>query len=119
MEFYMNYYDNYNKIIVFDFRMFEGGVGDYIKYFIQMLKRQMRNGVNIDWNKKKHQFGGSECGVYSMNFIIESIKGNKLPDIENKKISDYSVNVLRNYFYRPPKKSKDISIIKIGGKDKK
>lgn len=92
---------------------------DYIKYFIQMLKRQMRNGVNIDWNKKKHQFGGSECGVYSMNFIIESIKGNKLPDIENKKISDYSVNVLRNYFYRPPKKSKDISIIKIGGKDKK
>jgi hypothetical protein len=92
---------------------------DYIKYFIQMLKRQMRNGVVIDWNKKKHQYGGSECGVYSMNFIIESIKGNKLSDIENKTISDYSVNVLRNYFYRPPKKANDLKTIKVGGKTKK
>jgi hypothetical protein len=92
---------------------------DYIKYFIEMLKRQMRSGVVIDWNKKKHQFGGSECGIYSMNFIIESIKGNKLSEIENKKISDYSVNVLRNYFYRPSKKMNDLKTIKVGGKDKK
>lgn len=92
---------------------------DYIKYFIGMLKRQMRSGVVIDWNKKKHQFGGSECGVYSMNFIIESIKGNKLSEIERKRISDYSVNILRNYFYRPPKNTNDLIIIKVGGKTKK
>ena len=92
---------------------------DYIKYFIEMLKRQMKSGVVIDWNKKKHQYGGSECGVYSMNFIIESIKGNKLSDLENKKISDYSVNILRNYFYRPAKKTNDLKTIKVGGKDKK
>ena len=92
---------------------------DYIKYFIGMLKRQMRSGVVIDWNKKKHQFGGSECGVYSMNFIIESIKGNKLSEIEKKTISDYSVNVLRNYFYRPPKNTNDLKTIKVGGKTKK
>jgi hypothetical protein len=92
---------------------------DYIKYFMEMLKRQMRSGVAIDWNKRKHQFGGSECGVYSMNFIIESIKGNKLSDIEKKTISDYSVNVLRNYFYRPPKKTNDLKTIKVGGKTKK
>ena len=54
-----------------------------------------------------------------MNFIIESIKGNKLEEIENKRISDYSVNILRNYFYRPSKKTKDLNIIKVGGKDKK
>jgi hypothetical protein len=92
---------------------------DYIKYFMEMLKRQMRSGVVIDWNKKKHQFGGSECGVYSMNFIIESIKGNKLSEIEKKTISDYSVNVLRNYFYRPPKNTNDLKTIKVGGKTKK
>ena len=92
---------------------------DYIKYFIEMLKRQMRNGVHIDWNKKKHQFGGSECGVYSMNFIIESIKGNKLAEIEKKTITDNSVNVLRNYFYRPSKNENDLKIIKVGGKTKK
>ena len=92
---------------------------DYIKYFMGMLKRQMRSDVSIDWNKKKHQFGGTECGVYSMNFIIESIKGNKLSDIEKKTISDYSVNVLRNYFYRPPKNTNDLKTIKVGGKTKK
>ena len=92
---------------------------EYIKYFMEMLRRQMGNNVIMDWNKKKHQFGGTECGVYSMNFIIESIKGKKLKDFENKKISDFSVNVLRNYFYRPSKKTSDIKILKIGGKDKK
>ena len=92
---------------------------DYIKYFIQMLKRQMKSGVVVEWNKKKHQFGGSECGVYSMNFIIESIKGNKLSDLENKNISDYSVNILRKYFYRPSKRTNDLKTIKVGGKDKK
>jgi hypothetical protein len=54
-----------------------------------------------------------------MNFIIESIKGNKLSEIENKNINDNSVNVLRNYFYRPSKKTNDLKIIKVGGKTKK
>jgi hypothetical protein len=79
----------------------------------------MKNGVVMDWNKKKHQFGGSECGVYSMNFIIESIKGNKLSELEGKPINDYSVNVLRNYLYRPSKKNNDLKTIKVGGKNKK
>ena len=49
MEFYMNYYDNYNKIIVFDFRMFEGGVGDYIKYFIYLLELCIRNNIRLHY----------------------------------------------------------------------
>ena len=55
-------------------------------------------------NKKRHQYGGSECGMYSMNFLIESLKGKTLMDIENKVITDREVNLLRNYLYRPPKK---------------
>jgi len=89
-----------------------------IKYFINMvgIKLNKLNGKNIyEYNKKRHQYGGSECGMYSMNFIIESLKGQTIKDFENKVITDREVNILRNYLYRPPKKIES----HIGGKDEK
>lgn len=80
----------------------------YIKFFIDMLERNLskinENKITYNYNKKKHQFGGSECGIYSMNFIIESLKGKTMDDFQKKKIDDFSINILRNYLYRPPKK---------------
>lgn len=90
---------------------------DYIKYFINMLARQFEK-VEVNYNKKKHQFGGSECGIYSMNFIIESLKGKTMADFQKKNIKDFSVNILRNYFYRPPRRVSDSVALKIGGKRK-
>lgn len=78
-----------------------------IKYFINMvgIKLNQLNGKHVyEYNKKRHQYGGSECGMYSMNFLIESLKGKTLTDIENKAITDRDVNLLRSYLYRPPKK---------------
>jgi len=78
-----------------------------IKYFINIvgIKLNQLNGKHVyEYNKKRHQYGGSECGMYSMNFLIESLKGKTLMDIENKSITDREVNLLRNYLYRPPKK---------------
>ena len=75
-----------------------------IKNFaIDLQKKYADEGVdmNIEINKRKHQYGGSECGIYSMNFIIECLKGKTLKDFQNKKISDFSVNILRDYLYRP------------------
>jgi len=94
---------------------------EYIRYFINMLKSSL-NTINKDkilynYNRKKHQFGGSECGIYSMNFIIESLKGKTMEDLQKKDITDYSVNVLREYFYRPPKKKDGLDITRIGGKN--
>ena len=95
----------------------------YIKYFIEMLKRSLMsiNGGKIEYNynRKKHQFGGSECGIYSMNFLVESLKGKKMDDFQKKSINDYSVNILRDYFYRPPKSDKNLKVSRIGGKNKK
>jgi hypothetical protein len=73
-----------------------------------------------EYNKKRHQYGGSECGMYSMNFLIESLKGKTLMDIEKKSITDRDVNLLRNYLYRPPKKMESHigGQIKGGGKKK-
>jgi hypothetical protein len=96
-----------------------------IKYFINMIgiKLNQLNGKHVyEYNKKRHQYGGSECGVYSMNFLIESLKGKTLIDIENKAITDREVNILRNYLYRPPKKMESYIGGQIrggGGKKKK
>jgi len=76
---------------------------EYIKYFINMVGIKLGNHT-YEYNKKRHQYGGSECGMYSMNFLIESLKGKTLKDIEKKAITDREVNLLRSYLYRPPKK---------------
>lgn len=95
---------------------------EYIKYFIEMLKRSLRTinneGIKYEYNRKKHQYGGSECGIYSMNFIVECLKGKKMKDFQEKNITDFSVNILRDYFYRPPRIEKNLNEIKIGGKNK-
>jgi hypothetical protein len=91
---------------------------EYIKYFINMIgiKLNQLNGKHeYQYNKKRHQYGGSECGMYSMNFLIESLKGKTLKDFEIKQITDREVNLLRNYLYRPPKKKESY----IGGKEEK
>jgi len=93
-----------------------------IKYFINMvgIKLNQLNGNHVyEYNKKRHQYGGSECGMYSMNFLIESLKGKTLKDIESKAITDREVNLLRNYLYRPPKKMESYIGGKTGGGKKK
>ena len=83
------------------------------------IKLNQLNGKHIyEYNKKRHQYGGSECGMYSMNFLIESLKGKSLMDIENKAITDREVNLLRNYLYRPPKKIESYIGGQTGGKKK-
>lgn len=93
-----------------------------IKYFINMvgIKLNQLNGKHVyEYNKKRHQYGGSECGMYSMNFLIESLKGKTLKDIEQKVITDREVNLLRNYLYRPPKKMESHIGGQIKGEGKK
>ena len=59
-------------------------------------------GINIRKviNKKRHQFGGSECGVYSMHYLIERLKGVKHSKIIRRKIPDKLMNDMRKYLYR-------------------
>jgi hypothetical protein len=89
-----------------------------IKYFINMIGIKLGKHV-YEYNKKRHQYGGSECGMYSMNFLIESLKGKTLKDIENKVITDREVNLLRSYLYRPPKKMESHIGGQTGGRGKK
>jgi hypothetical protein len=50
-------------------------------------------------NKTKHQQGGSECGMYSLNFIISLLEGKPLDNLTETRIPDAHVNKLRPIFF--------------------
>lgn len=76
---------------------------DLIKKFLISTADKIfdvKGNVKVETNIKRHQFGGSECGIYSMNFILECLKEKALEDIVSKNISDKAMNELRKYLYR-------------------
>lgn len=50
---------------------------------------------------KKHQKGNNECGMYSLYFILERIRGRSMTDINRKRIPDSDMNDFRSALFRP------------------
>lgn len=65
----------------------------------QTIKR-LKDRVDYDYNKKRHQYGNSECGIYSQNYIIQRLKGKTLNEVTKKPIPDKIMNEMRKYLYR-------------------
>ena len=87
----INYYDSYGSLPT-----------NLISKFIKKLSdNYLKNNLKtkLIYNDKRHQFGGSECGMYSMNFILERLYGNTMYNISSRKISDKSMNELRKKLY--------------------
>lgn len=47
MEDYLNQYDSFTKIIVYDFKKGDGGIGDCIKFFMHTLNLCMKHNVKL------------------------------------------------------------------------
>lgn len=50
------------------------------------------------YNRNRYQYGGSECGVFSMYYIIEKLHGK---DVINNMPTDELMTRMRKYLYRP------------------
>lgn len=75
-----------------------------ISKFMRRLANYCKNNMGIKnviatHNKVRHQYGGSECGVYSINFIIRMLKGDTFEDICNSKTSDETINKCRKIYF--------------------
>tara|TARA_B110000208_G_scaffold191059_2_gene256688 strand:+ start:412 stop:1335 length:924 start_codon:yes stop_codon:yes gene_type:complete len=55
---------------------------------------------NIDYNRNRNQYKNTECGVYSINFIVQLLNGKKFKEIIDNPISDEEINKLRKKYYR-------------------
>ena len=73
-----------------------------IKKFMDNMKTKLekeKQTIQI-YNDKRHQYGHSECGVYSMNYILERLKGKSPYQLTKKIIKDSIMNEMRKYLYR-------------------
>ena len=85
---------NLNKDIIGYWDSYGYKPPDEVCVLMKKLKIQSKkNGFNpkIKINKIRHQFKGTECGVYSMHFIIEQLKGRNYNEITQNVINDDSM----------------------------
>lgn len=87
------YFDSYGIIPDKRIRVFVRRICDFIK-------KDMGKKVTVDYNKVRHQYENSECGVYSMNFIIRSLRGAGFEEITQNKVHDRTINKCRNIYFK-------------------
>ena len=74
-----------------------------VKKFIKKIQKQANTLGKGPYkeivNKRRHQFSESECGMYSLYFIIEMIKGHSFNKFLKKRIKDnYMIKLRKIYF---------------------
>ena len=74
------------------------------QYYLKHLNKNKT--IEIYSNDTRFQFGNSECGVFSMYFIISNLQG-KLK-MNNDNVNDDVMNQLRSKYYRPPSTSREV-----------
>ena len=96
------YIDNKNNEINY-FDSYGGIPTPLIRKFIERISDQYeKNNITpiVIFNDKRYQYKKSECGMYSMNFILERLNGKTMYDIYKMKIPDDHMISLRNILYK-------------------
>jgi len=91
--------DNVNKTIEY-FDSVGRKPNKNIDKFISIVKRHFKNYKYL-FNDIKHQNENSECGTYSIYYIIKRLKGDNFESINKTDLSDKKMNKLRDIFFRP------------------
>ena len=73
-------------------------IHDFIKKCITQMKDI---GVNMKYqvNERRHQYGGSECGVYSCYYLIKSLEGKTLKQFSARRVADRKMNQMRKQLF--------------------
>jgi hypothetical protein len=73
-----------------------------INKFVKMVIKQAKN-LNENYELKvitqRHQYSQSECGMYSLYFIIEMLKDKHFSYFQTNKIPDKKMIALRNKYF--------------------
>lgn len=87
------YYDSYGTAP-------EKRIQKLLKRFESMCKNLGKSNTVVTHNKTRHQYGNSECGVFSMDFIIRLLEGETFEEVcVKKKPSDKTINQKRNVYF--------------------
>ena len=83
-------FDKINKIYYFDSTGYSepAEVTNLMNKLKNQAKDKLNKDVELHVNVKRHQYKNTECGVYSVNFILNLLKGKKYEDIIENVITD-------------------------------
>lgn len=87
------YFDSYGSAV-------PKRIQKYMDKFVQYFESKYNKECDSNHNKLRHQFGNSECGLYSINFILKMLEGDSFNKLTTNKISDDDVNKLRTVVFR-------------------
>jgi len=63
-------------------------------------KNYIEEKINVEYNKIRHQYKHSECGVYSVNFILRLLNGDSFEKICTNPVPDDDMKKCRNVYFR-------------------
>lgn len=66
--------------------------------FLQSIGKNVDD-IRVDYNKVQHQHGNSECGVYSMNFLIRMVRGDDFDSLCKNPTPDKNINKCRKVYF--------------------
>jgi hypothetical protein len=67
---------------------------------LKQINNLIGGGFDIRYNHIQHQFNNSECGVYSINFIIRLVGGESFDSVINNITKDEEMNANRKIYFR-------------------
>jgi hypothetical protein len=82
--------------------------------------KQAANKFQADHNRVRRQFKNTECGLFSMHFLISCLSSNRdFSQVCESMGSDEEVHMLRNMLYRPPLQGSSKDSLKIRSRRKR
>ena len=73
MEIYINKYENFEKKIIYDFNLGDGGLGDCIKFFMFILESCMKNNTRLYYKKNNIEIEKYIKLKYSKMYISNNL----------------------------------------------
>lgn len=62
-------------------------------------RNEIETKYDIRYSEIRNQYKNSECGVYSMNFIIRLLHGTKFNNIIEQEVPDDTINKCREIYF--------------------
>jgi hypothetical protein len=92
------YFDSYGKLGLDKNGLPDKRIVVFLERIATWLASRNKNPI-IKYSKNRHQYKNSECGVYSINFILRLLKGDTFEELESQKVLDNKINECRNVYF--------------------
>ena len=88
----INYYDSYGEVP-------PKSIYNFMLNTSYKLDKTNNKESFLIYNDKRHQYGNSECGIFSIYFILQRLTGKNMYQIFKENIKDKKMNDLRNNLF--------------------